>query len=289
MKFIFSILSRGILARTGILAGLFSAALCFCALSAEASVITIPNLVKVVEESAFEGDSSITEVILPASVEAVNQYAFSGCTNLEKITVSNSKTILQDNSIGTTGDAHIISGGYPFTATSGSYATTAYSYAKKYGLTYQITGTNSMLTPKRSKLIEYAASLIGTPYSELDCVTFVHRCYRKALNITIQNTCDKIYLQTTTKNPGAVQITKITALQPGDIICWQDDNSNKIDDCEHVGMYVGAGYVNNKYYSSGVFIESSHGHGGVRYNYLPSSGSNYYRRNFLCAWRIIDN
>ncbi|MBQ3078552.1 MAG: C40 family peptidase [Clostridia bacterium] len=130
------------------------------------------------------------------------------------------------------------------------------------------------------KLLEYADGLVGTPYSQMDCVSFVNNCYRKALNIYIPYNCYGIY-----HNTNGTKITSVDALQPGDIICWMDDTDEDDDlyDCEHVGMYVGAGTVNGKYYSSGVFIESSRGHGAVRYKEFTS----YYKRNFLCAWRIV--
>ena len=136
-----------------------------------------------------------------------------------------------------------------------------------------------------------------------DCVCFANTCYWRALNIDLPNTCQAIYNMGTGShmtNQGLhpVKITDYRQLQPGDVICWTNDGYREAHQliCTHVGIYVGAGYPyrpregfnGHTYYSAGVFAESSQGYGYYRYNIIPfNKPSDYYRRNFMCAWRIL--
>jgi len=243
---------------------------CFClvfifAFTLPAYALTIPGNITTIEAEAFAGDNSITTLTLPDTVTSVGSAAFADIEALKKITVYGTDTVFSENALGRNTETRTIVG----------YAdSTAEAYATEYGFTFQVIPTQA------SKLLAYAAKLIGTPYSSLDCVTFVRHCYRNALGITIHNNCPDVANKT-----NGTKITKISDMMPGDIICWKDDDN---PNCEHVGMYVGAGTVGGKTYTSGVFIESSYGHGAVRYNYIASSGSGYYTRNFLWAWRVID-
>lgn len=251
--------------------GAFVAAICLAFQSgAFAASLSIPEGIAAIEEGAFQGNAAITSVVVPETVTLIEKNAFADCDNLESIRIYSKDAVLKAGSLGDSDNKPVI---------YGYDSSTAKTYAANNGHTFKLFSEEQI-----NALTKYAKTLIGTSYSKMDCVGFVYNCYRKALGITIQNTCDRIYLKSS-----GTKITSIKKLKPGDIICWQDDNSGKIDDCEHVGMYLGAGEVNGKHYNSGVFIESSRGYGGVRYNYIASSGSGYYTRNFLCAWRIIDS
>lgn len=244
-------------------------ALCLClvllyALMPAASALTVPNNITVIEEEAFMGDSAMTTLVIHDSVKKVGDAAFADCSALNKITVYATDTVFGENALGRNTE----------TRTIVAYAdSTAQAYAEEYGFTFQVIPT------KADKLLAYADRLLGTDYDTLDCVTFVRHCYRNALGITIYSTCPDVANKT-----NGTKITNIADMMPGDIICWRDDDN---PECEHVGMYVGAGTVSGKTYSNGVFIESSYGHGAVRYNYIAATGSGYYTRNFMHAWRVI--
>ncbi len=56
------------------------------------SKVTIPHqiqgaIVEVIQEKAFMGNTFITEVHIPDTVESIANYAFSNCPNLEKVTM----------------------------------------------------------------------------------------------------------------------------------------------------------------------------------------------------------
>ena len=73
-------------------------------------------------------------------------------------------------------------------------------------------------------------------------------------------------------------------------MCFRDDTNSY---CSHVTIYVGEGdeikfdkdtgrALPVVHYNSGLFIEASSSGGHVQTNHI----TNYYVRNFLCAWRI---
>lgn len=276
---------RKILRFGNLFIGVLLAALVLFALSPRALAVTFPESITEIEENAFEDNEGITEVIIPENITIVNADAFLGCTNLEKIVVYPKDVTLNTNSLGREGDTHVI---------YGYKGSTAEAFARDTGLTFKYmddgldedTGEEiNKYEEEKNALLTYADGLLGRTYSEMDCVEFVYSCYRNALGISVHVTCEDIYLRT-----DGTEITEIRDMQPGDIICWMDDGDpdGNLYNCEHVGLYVGEGYVNGVYYSSGVFIESSRGYGGVRYNYIAPSGTSYYVRNFLCAWRVLD-
>lgn len=275
--------TRGIYAlKKSLFAGVLTVAyICFASFMANA--MTLPESITTIEESAFEGNPALTEVTLPENILIVNANAFADCENLIKIVVQNKSAALAPLSLGGEGAAHAI---------YGYKNSTAQTYADVYGIDFHYldedTGEPDETPAKIRKLLEYADSLLGSSYSSMDCVGFVSRCYRNALGITTGNTCYRIYHNS--YGAKGTRIDKISDMKPGDIICWMDDNDNDDDltDCEHVGLYVGEGTLNGVHYNSGVFIESSRGAGKVRYNYIPATGSSYYTRNFLCAWRLVE-
>jgi hypothetical protein len=59
----------------------------------DAAKVTVPDGVKVVS-SAFRGNTTVTEVVLPDSVTVVNDRAFSSCEALEKVTLGKGVTAL---------------------------------------------------------------------------------------------------------------------------------------------------------------------------------------------------
>ena len=232
-------------------------------LSPTALALTIPGCITQIEEGAFEGADSFTTVDIPESVVKIGDNAFMDCVGIEDIFVWNGGVSLGKDALG-------IRENITLHAPMGSMVQT---YAATHNMPFQSTVSPAAI------LLEYAATQLGTPYSTHDCVTYVHECYLKALGIRTYATCRDV--ETKTKG---VRINKIEDLKPGDIICWKNDT---VSYCTHVGMYVGPGKVGGKTYTSGVFIESSNGAGFVRYNYIPTTGTSYYTRNFMGAWRII--
>ena len=62
--------------------------------SAKSGVYTVPESVKTLEHSSFEGCNSLTSVILPEGLETVKQEVFYKCLSLESISIPNSVTTL---------------------------------------------------------------------------------------------------------------------------------------------------------------------------------------------------
>lgn len=258
----------------------------FCVLfsylfAVSALALEIPKNVTEIEEGAFLGDSAIKSVKIPSDVAVIGQEAFADCENLETITIYGTEITFGDNALGRLGETRTIVG----------YSDTVVEeYAELYGFTFQ------PLITKADTLLAYADTLVGRSYSEMDCVGFVNKCYRQGLGIATgavtTNNEDGRFPNATNfgkldqYNKSAVKISKITDLKPGDIICWKNDD---VTWCTHVGIYVGPGTINGKAYSSGVFIDSSYGAQSVGYRLIPTTGSSYYTRNFMYAWRIIDS
>lgn len=233
----------------------------------------LPEGIEVIEDSAFEGCDALGAVDLPASLRELGSRAFARCAALGLITVRSQALRFGDDAFGEDEEGKVIEA-YPGTSVYFYYT----SLPEEYGWEVR-----SLISPSQ-KLIAYAETLLGTSYSRMDCVTFARHCYIKALGITIDSTCPKV--QQNTGNRGGKRIDRIEDLQPGDILCWSADSSTADPTrCTHVGIYVGAGEVDGKKYSTGVFIESSHGAGKVRY--WAFQKASYYRIRFMNAWRMF--
>lgn len=249
--------------------------------SVSAFALEIPENVTRIEEGAFIGNTAIKSVEIPASVSFIGEEAFADCTNLATIKIYGTNITFGDNALGRLGETRTI---------IGHDGTAVEEYAALYGFKFE------PIMTKSKKLLDYADTLIGRSYSEMDCVGFVNKCYRMALSmntgaVTTNNEDGRFpnasnFGKLDNYNKNAKKISKISDLQPGDIICWKNDD---VTWCTHVGIYVGKGTVAGKTYSSGVFVDSSQSAGSVGYRLIPASGSNYYTRNFMHAWRIIDS
>ncbi len=243
--------------------------------SMSAFAIEIPESITTIEEGAFLGDTSITSVKIPSSVSYIGKEAFADCTKLTTITIYGKDVTFEANALGRLGETRTI---------IGYEGTSVEEYANLYNFTFK-----SIVT-KAKKLLAYADTLVGTSYSTYDCVGFVNHCYLKALGIktgaATTNNEDGRFPNTSNfgkldqYNTSAVKITKISQLKPGDIICWKNDD---VSYCTHVGLYVGAGVVDGKTLSTGVFIDSSRSDQCVDYRAFTS----YYTRNFMFGWRLI--
>lgn len=251
-----------------------------CLLSVSALAFEIPGNVTRIEEGAFIGDTALKTVEIPESVTFIGEEAFADCTNLTTIKIYGKNITFGDNALGRLGENRTI---------IGHDGTNVEEYANLYEFTFQ------PIVTKAAKLLAYADTLVGRSYSEMDCVGFVNKCYRDALGMypgasTTNDIADDWreglanYGELDQSNKNAVKITKISDLRPGDIICWSND---EVDYCTHVGIYVGEGVINGKKYTSGVFIDSSSGAKSVGYRLIPVTGSGYYTRNFMFAWRLI--
>lgn len=257
------------------------------------------GLVKI-ENEAFSGDTSITAVAIPEGIESIGEGAFAGCTSLDRIVVFTADVILGVDALGTREEHKEIWG---FEGSS------AQTYAKSYGYDFiRIYTRTEEDQQKKQAILEYGASLLGQKYvsGTLDCVLFVRRCYLNApwgdgnMNVLLPDSCPRMcnlsaQSEVTRKHLTVMRIDSVDELQPGDIICWTDDkywdgvdpsNTNYMK-CSHVGMYVADRFSSSAYSGTHVFIEASEGAGKVRYNKFDSNASSYYRRNFLCGWRVL--
>ena len=237
--------------------------------------LRLPYGIEVVESDAFSGVGS-TGLILPSTITYVQANAFAGMEGIERICILAPNARLGKNALGTK-DEHKEIWGF--------LDSTAEKYAEEYGYTFVRIYTNE------DELMRYAASKLGTKYvrGSWDCVLFVRNCYLHVFGVSLPDTCrvmEHLDQSSHVRNQrlNVTRITDIRQLKTGDIICWCNDEVNY---CTHVGMYVGAGTVNGKKYSAGVFIENSNGAGKVRYNYISPTGTGYYTRNFICAWRVL--
>ena len=263
--------------------------LCLCLLAAPAAgaerhaylpewaegALSVPEGVVSIEHNAFE-DVNVTGVVLPGSLASVGANVFANCESLERICILSENASFGPNALGAAGENKEI---------WGFLGSTAEEYAEEYGYTFV------RLYTYEEELMSYAASKLGTKYvrGSWDCVLYVRDCYLHVFGIRLPDSCIGMqYLSSSYLVPQqhltVTRITDITQLKTGDILCWKND---EVSYCTHVGMYVGEGTYNGHHYSSGIFIENSQGAGKVRYNYIPSSGSSYYYRNFICAWRVL--
>ena len=237
--------------------------------------LKLPYGVELVEQSAFE-DTAVKGVVLPSTVRSVQANAFAGIDGLERICVLSANASFGKNALGAKGETKEI---------WGYLNSTAEAYAEEYGYTFVRIYSNE------DQLMQYAASKLGTKYvrGSWDCVLYVRNCYLTVFGVTLPDTCRAMekLSESSLVSKQKLHVTRITdirQLKTGDIICWCND---EVSYCTHVGMYVGEGTVSGKKYSSGVFIENSNGAGRVRYNYISPTGTGYYTRNFICAWRIL--
>lgn len=231
--------------------------------SINASALTIPDSIIVIEEEAFQNTYSFESLVIPKSVIRIGDRAFANCPKLKDITIDGTSITLGIDALGE-GDS------------SKTITASEYSILKTYAALHSY--TFKPIKSKVEELLEFAATMLGESYSIHDCVTYVYLCFQQ-IGVKTYQTCASLQ-----KNTNGTYVSKISDLQPGDIICWKNDTESQ---CTHVGIYVGAGTVGGKNYSSGVFIESSRGAGKVRYNYIPATGTSYYVRNFMNAWRIL--
>lgn len=281
-----------------------------------------PESMVKIEEDSFRDNCALEKLIIPEGIDSIGENAFAGCTSIQTIVVLNPDAAIGTNALGTR-DEHKVICGYK--------DSTAHSYAIAYGYDFVTiySSTEEDMAIKQA-ILDYADTKVRaeTKYSQMDCITFVRHCYIFApwngstLKTYIPASCPWMYNLPTRPEPakygyGYQRIDSVADLQPGDIICWTDDqywNKSKVSTasepgdsdykkCSHVGMYVAdyfstASYdkehgITNRPANSGsfmynisasrVFVESSNSTGGVRYNYF----TDYYVRNFLCAWRIL--
>ena len=237
--------------------------------------LEVPYGITLIEKEAFLGINA-NSIVLPSTIKNVQANAFAGIKGIERICVLSDNAVFGKNALGTKDEtkeiwAHLDS--------------TAEAYAEEYGYKFVRIYTNE------DQLMQYAASKLGTRYvrGSWDCVLYVRNCYLTVFGITLPDSTramEKLDESSLVKKQklNVRRITDINQLKTGDIICWCND---EVTYCTHVGMYVGRGTVKDKEYKSGVFIENSNGAGNVRYNYISPTGSGYYTRNFICAWRIL--
>lgn len=61
--------------------------------------VTIPNNIEIIEDSAFNGCTQITELILPESVHTIESWALADMDNLQELTIKGELVAMSDLSI----------------------------------------------------------------------------------------------------------------------------------------------------------------------------------------------
>ena len=146
-------------------------------------------------------------------------------------------------------------------------------YVKKSLVTDTKPAADTSSSSKVTTLIKGAKSLLGRPYvygasgpSTFDCSGFVRFCYGK-VGVSISGNAKSIGYTSRFK-----RVTKVSALQQGDIVCFDTVSDSDLSD--HVGIYIG----------SGQFIHASSAGGKVITSTLSSG---YYNQKFSWGLRVF--
>ncbi len=73
-----------------------------------APTLTLPSMIKVIEDEAFKGDTSVENVVIPKGATTIGEEAFAGCTSLQSVTIPDSVTAIGENAFSGCGDVVII-------------------------------------------------------------------------------------------------------------------------------------------------------------------------------------
>ncbi len=259
------------------------------ALCGQVYAAVLPDGIDTIEDGAFQGDSSLTEISIPETVATIGSEAFADCENLREINIYNPSTALAANALGRKGETRLI---------RGKYNSTAKTFASQYGFDFRY------LPEEVMRVLYWMADKIvaGTTYSQYDCIGFARAAYKNALGVYIASSCPAMYSFADGLHLSKSQIKQ---LKPGDVVCFTDDKywddpGFSFDNpafCKHVGVYVGGLTMNIKNkdgvyeeitFDEGTFFESSQGAGKTRVNVILLDNSrNYYNRNFMGAVRIL--
>lgn len=279
-----------------------------------------------IEEDAFRDDATIKSIVIPEGLQSIGANAFAGCTSLEKIAVLNPDVVLGTNALGTSSENKVI-WGYKGSTAEAYAAAYGYTFKRIYLISEKDADIKQAILDYADTLVRAQVSYSSLDCITFTRHCYINATWEGSLlKVYIPDSCPRMFnlpAQREATKYQYVRIDSVADLQPGDIICWTDDKYwNKAKDpnasepgdadymkCSHVGMYVAdkfdtkaydashgiTGRPGNKvlsgrnatlYYNisaSKVFVESSSSAGGVRYNYF----TDYYVRNFLCAWRIL--
>ena len=138
-----------------------------------------------------------------------------------------------------------------FTSSTGSKATTTKPNVPTSG--------NAQI----EAMLDFASSLVGTPYSSMSCSIFVYNCMRH-VGKSAKDTAAKQFADNT------YPAVPISDIQRGDLLFFDTSGDGNID---HAAIYLGNGW----------FVESSRTAGGVLYNYMTG----YYQGCIRGARRIF--
>lgn len=150
-------------------------------------------------------------------------------------------------------------------------------FADMYLAAKSVKAATSTVTPKESKMIDYAARFLGTRYvlgasgpKAFDCSGFTSYVY-KNFGITLNRTSRQQYLQG--------EKVSVKNLRPGDLLFFSSRSAGR-GNVGHVAMVVSVDNQNG----TCKFIHASTKK-GVTYQKFPDNG--YYSRNFIGARRIL--
>ncbi|MCM1292939.1 MAG: C40 family peptidase [Bacteroides sp.] len=150
-------------------------------------------------------------------------------------------------------------------------------FADMYEAAKSVKRSNSIINPKASRMVDYAARFLGTRYvlgatgpKAFDCSGFTSYVY-KNFGITLNRTSRDQYRQG--------EKVSVNNLRPGDLLFFSSRTAGR-GNVGHVAMVVSV----NKEDGSCTFIHASVKK-GVTYQKFPDNG--YFSRTFIGARRIL--
>lgn len=131
---------------------------------------------------------------------------------------------------------------------------------------------------KIAQMIALAEKQVGKPYvygakgpNSYDCRGLTYYVYKEITGIKLKDSS-----KTQANDSRGQLITSISALEPGDVLAFTSDDSKSLANVNHVGLYIGDGWMIDASSSKGQVI---------KHKVFTGNSKEYYTRNFAGARR----